>query len=67
MNVRTICLSVLHFGEQTGYDIRKVLTEGPFSYFLDSCPRATSSNPVDRLAACSRSRRSGVTHWRAHS
>lgn len=36
MNVRTICLAVLQFGEQTGYDIRKFLTEGPFSYFLDA-------------------------------
>ncbi|MEO1200663.1 MAG: PadR family transcriptional regulator, partial [Pseudomonadota bacterium] len=34
MNTRSICLAVLSFGEHSGYDIRKMLTEGPFSSFL---------------------------------
>jgi PadR family transcriptional regulator AphA len=36
MNVRTICLSILYTGESTGYDIRKLSTEGEYSYFVDA-------------------------------
>ena len=34
MNVRTICLAILSFGEASGYEIRKLSTEGDFSYFV---------------------------------
>ncbi len=34
MHTRSICLAILSFDEHSGYDIRKLLTEGPFSYFL---------------------------------
>lgn len=35
MNVRTLCLGILSFGEATGYEIKKLSQEGPFSYFVD--------------------------------
>lgn len=35
MNVRTLCLAVLHFKEASGYEIRKLSVEGSFSYFGD--------------------------------
>jgi len=36
MNVRTICLAILYEGEATGYEIRKLSTEGEYSYFVDA-------------------------------
>ena len=36
MNVKTLCLAILSFGEATGYDIRKFAADGPFSYFIES-------------------------------
>ncbi|ESR24606.1 PadR family transcriptional regulator [Lutibaculum baratangense] len=36
MNVRTLCLAILSFGDATGYEIRKHSVEGNFSYFVDA-------------------------------
>ena len=36
MNVRTVCLAILYDGEATGYEIRKLVVEGEFSYFIDA-------------------------------
>ncbi|PXA88386.1 PadR family transcriptional regulator [Nostoc sp. 3335mG] len=36
MNVRTLCLSVLYEGDATGYDIRRMCTEGEFAYFIEA-------------------------------
>jgi len=36
MNVRTICLAILHDGDATGYEIRKLSVEGEYSYFMDA-------------------------------
>ncbi len=36
MNVRTLCLAILHDGETTGYQIRKLSTEGEYAYFVDA-------------------------------
>ncbi|HEX4298657.1 MAG TPA: PadR family transcriptional regulator [Devosia sp.] len=36
MNVRTICLAILYDSEATGYEIRKLSTEGEYSYFVDA-------------------------------
>jgi PadR family transcriptional regulator AphA len=33
MDVKTLCLAVLHGGEATGYEIKKAFEEGPFSHF----------------------------------
>jgi PadR family transcriptional regulator AphA len=36
MNVRTLCLSILFNGEASGYDIRRMCTEGNFAYFVEA-------------------------------
>lgn len=36
MNVRTLCLSILHEGEATGYEIRRLCLEGECSYFVEA-------------------------------
>lgn len=36
MNVRSLCLAILYFGESTGYEIRKQAQEGVFSYFIEA-------------------------------
>lgn len=36
MNVRTLCLSILYEGEASGYDIRRMCTEGNFAYFVEA-------------------------------
>ncbi len=36
MNVRTLCLAILHFSDATGYEIKKMSTEEHFSFFVDA-------------------------------
>ena len=36
MNVKTLCLAILNYGESTGYEIRKLSTDGHFSHFVDA-------------------------------
>ena len=36
MDTRSICLGVLSMGEATGYEIKKLFEEGPFSHFYDA-------------------------------
>ena len=36
MNVRTVCLAILYDGDSTGYEIRKLSTEGEYCYFVDA-------------------------------
>lgn len=36
MNVKTLCLSILSDGDASGYDIRRLCTEGEFSYFVEA-------------------------------
>ena len=36
MNVRSLCLAILYFGDSTGYEIRKQAQEGVFSYFIEA-------------------------------
>ncbi|MFD0915718.1 helix-turn-helix transcriptional regulator [Pseudahrensia aquimaris] len=36
MNVRTLCLAILNLGDSTGYEIRKLSTEGHFTHFVDA-------------------------------
>lgn len=36
MNVRTLCLSILHEEEASGYEIRKMCMEGECSYFVEA-------------------------------
>ena len=36
MNVRTVCLAILQFGDATGYEIKKMSTEERFAFFVDA-------------------------------
>lgn len=36
MSVRTLCLAILNFGDATGYEIRKLSTEGRYRYFVEA-------------------------------
>ncbi|MGI9480949.1 MAG: PadR family transcriptional regulator [Hyphomicrobiales bacterium] len=36
MNVRTLCLGVLSFGDATGYEIKKMAEDGLFSHFIEA-------------------------------
>ncbi|MBU1304597.1 MAG: PadR family transcriptional regulator [Alphaproteobacteria bacterium] len=36
MNVRTLCLSILHEGDATGYEIRRLCVDGECSYFIEA-------------------------------
>ncbi len=36
MNVRTLCLSILYTQDASGYEIRKMCTEGECSYFVEA-------------------------------
>lgn len=36
MNVRTLCLGVLQFGDATGYEIKKMVEDGMFSHFIEA-------------------------------
>ena len=36
MNVRTLCLAILYDGEASGYEIRKLSTEGKYAYFVEA-------------------------------
>lgn len=36
MNVRTLCLGILSFGEASGYEIKKMIEEGRFSHFIEA-------------------------------
>lgn len=36
MDVKTLCLGALTMGDATGYEIRKLFEEGPFSQFFDA-------------------------------
>ncbi len=36
MNVRTLCLAILYFGDATGYEIKKMSVEGRYAHFVDA-------------------------------
>lgn len=36
MNVRTLCLAILNCEDGTGYEIRKLVSDGHFSHFVDA-------------------------------
>lgn len=36
MNVKTLCLAILYDKNVTGYDIRKMSTEGEYAYFIEA-------------------------------
>ena len=36
MNIRTLCLGILHFDNATGYEINKLVADGRFSHFIEA-------------------------------
>ena len=56
MNVRTLCLAILNFGDATGYEIKKMSSEGRFSYFVDvsygSIYPTLAKMEIDGLVTC---------------
>ncbi len=36
LDVRILCLGVLHGGDTTGYEIKKMFEEGPYGHFLEA-------------------------------
>ncbi|NQV55301.1 MAG: PadR family transcriptional regulator, partial [Rhodospirillales bacterium] len=56
MDTRSICLGVLSLGDATGYEIKKLFEEGPFSHFFDagygSIYPALNKLLQDKLATC---------------
>lgn len=36
LDIRTLCLGVLHRADSTGYEIKKMFEEGPFGHFLEA-------------------------------
>ena len=36
MDVKTLCLGVLHFGDATGYEIKKMVEDGMFNHFIEA-------------------------------
>jgi len=36
MNVKTLCLAILYDGNASGYEIRKLSTEGEYAYFVEA-------------------------------
>ena len=36
MNVKTLCLGILHMGDATGYEINKLASTGPFCHFINA-------------------------------
>jgi len=36
MNIRTLCLAILHEGDATGYEIKKLSVEGKYRYFAEA-------------------------------
>ncbi len=56
MNVTTLCLAILQTGETTGYEIRKMSTEGEYAYFVDasygSIYPALARLQADKLVTC---------------
>lgn len=36
MNIRTLCLAILNFGQATGYEIKKMSSDTHYAYFVDA-------------------------------
>jgi DNA-binding PadR family transcriptional regulator len=71
MNVKTLCLGVLQLGSASGYEIRKLTQDGPFSHFVDASYGAIypalSALEAERLVSCREERRPGRPDRRVYS
>jgi DNA-binding PadR family transcriptional regulator len=71
MNVKTLCLGILNFGEATGYEIRKMSLEGRFNHFIDasygSIYPALLRLTEEGLVSCREEHQSGKPHRKVYS
>ena len=71
MNVRTLCLAILNLQDATGYEIKKLSTEGHFQHFVEisfgSIYPALSKLEKDGLVTCSTETQSGKPDKKVYS
>ncbi|MEL7274371.1 MAG: PadR family transcriptional regulator [Pseudomonadota bacterium] len=71
MNVRTLCLAVLSQGDSTGYEIRKLVSDGHFSHFVDasfgSIYPALTKMEVEGLVVSKEERQAGKPNRKVYS
>ncbi len=71
MNVKTLCLAILYFEEATGYEIRKMSTEGKYSHFVDasygSIYPALNKLEAEELVTCREEKTSGKPSRKIYS
>jgi DNA-binding PadR family transcriptional regulator len=71
MNVKTLCLGILSFGEATGYEIKKMSADGRFSHFIDasygSIYPALLRLTGEGLVSCREEHRSGKPDRKVYS
>ena len=71
MNVRTLCLAILNFQDATGYEIKKLSTEGPFEHFVEisygSIYPALAKLESDHLVTCKAQHQNGKPDKKIYS
>ena len=71
MNVRSMCLAILFCGDKTGYDIRKLSTEGHYSFFVEasygSIYPALNRLEADGLVTCRHEAQNGKPARKVYS
>ena len=71
MNVRTLCLAVLQFGDATGYEIKKMVEDGMFNHFIEasygSIYPALTRMSDDGLVTCRTEAQSGKPDKKIYS
>ena len=71
MNVKTLCLGILSFGEATGYEIKKMSLDGRFSHFVDvsygSIYPALLRLTEEALVSCREEQQSGKPDRKVYS
>ena len=71
MNIRTLCLGILQFGDATGYEIKKMVEEDMFNHFIEasygSIYPALTRMSQDGLVTCREEVQSGRPDKKVYS
>lgn len=71
MNIQTLILGILNFGDASGYEIKKQSIEGAFRYFVDisygSIYPTLSKLEADKLVSCRAETQSGKPDKKVYS
>ena len=71
MNIRTLCLGILQFGDATGYEIKKMVEEDMFNHFIEasygSIYPALTRMSQDGLVTCREEVQSGKPDKKVYS